>query len=54
MNVPSDGVILISEYETSRGANLVEVFNRIDTDERAGGTILFARIRFAFCACWIE
>src|SRR6185369_15533030 len=54
VNVPTDSVTLIAKYKTLRRSDLIEVLNRIDTYERAGGTILFTRIRLTFCARRIE
>src|SRR6185437_7967205 len=54
VNVSPDRVRLIAKDKSLRGANLTEVLDRIDTDERAGRTILFARVSLPSCARWVE
>ena len=47
VNVPAHGVSLIAKHKCLRWTNLTEVLDRIDSDERACRTILFARICLA-------
>src|SRR5439155_271758 len=54
MNVPPDGVGLITKDEAERLLDLAEVLLRIDAHQGARRTILFARICRARRAGWIQ